>query len=74
GLGTLKETELRVGMGKDQLDALLTDQDYDFRQLTDPEVNYRFYRDLGLAVRVRDGKVEELVVVQIPQRHLPGSG
>jgi hypothetical protein len=40
--------------------------------LTDPNVNYRFYRQLGLAVRVRQGVVKELVVVQLPERRMPG--
>jgi len=67
GLGT-KERELRVGMSSTDLDAVLGDSDYDFRQLVDPEQNYRFYSDLGVAVLVQNGKVVELVVGQIPKR------
>jgi len=67
GLGT-KERELRIGMSSADLDAVLGDSDYDFRQLVDPEQNYRFYSDLGLAVLVQNGKIVELVVGQIPKR------
>jgi len=59
---------IKIGMGKDDLDKLLVGQDYDFRELDDPEKSYRFYRNLGLAVRIEGGKVVELVVAQIPQR------
>jgi len=41
---------------------------YDYRQLYDPEINYRFYRDLGIAIRIRKGEVAEIIVVQIPER------
>ena len=49
GLGT-KSIQLQVGMTNADLDRLLGDSDYDFRQLIDPDVNYRFYSDLGIAV------------------------
>jgi len=67
GLGTTA-TELRVGMAKRELDQLLKDLDYSFAGLDDPEVLYRFYPKLGLAVQVRSGRVEELVVVRVPRR------
>ncbi|MEW6279090.1 MAG: M48 family metalloprotease [Candidatus Eremiobacterota bacterium] len=57
---------LKVGMSKQDLEQTLANQDYDFRQLDNPEVNYRFYRHLGLAVLVRQGAVQELMVVQLP--------
>ncbi|MBX7168848.1 MAG: hypothetical protein K1X74_21105 [Pirellulales bacterium] len=67
-----KQLELRIGMSKEQLDELLGAVPYDYRQLTDPDVNYRFYRQLGIAVRVKQGKVIELIVVQIPERRSIG--
>jgi len=44
------------------------DVDYDFRQLVDPELNYRFYSDMGVAVLVKSGRVVELVIGQVPKR------
>ena len=69
---TAGKAALRVGMTKAEIDKLLEGEDYDYRQITDPDVNYRFYRALGLAVRVVRGKVVELVVVQVPARSLIG--
>ncbi len=65
GLGS-KASDLTIGMAKADLEKTLANQTYDFRQLDSPEVNYRFYRDLGLAVLVKQGKVAELMVVQLP--------
>lgn len=67
GLGT-KSIELKVGMTSADLDRLLGDSDYDFRQLVDPDLNYRFYSDLGIAVLSQGGKVTELVISQVPKR------
>ncbi|HEY3418078.1 MAG TPA: M48 family metallopeptidase [Armatimonadota bacterium] len=67
GVGT-KAYTLRVGMTKTQFEEIVGDVEYDFRQLTDPDINYRFYRSLGLAVRLVNGAVHELVIVQIPDR------
>jgi tetratricopeptide (TPR) repeat protein len=67
GLGT-KSIELKVGMTTADLDRILGDSDYDFRQLIDPEVNYRFYSDLGVAVLVSNRRVVELVISQVPKR------
>lgn len=69
GLGS-KSKELRVGMTSEDLDRLLGDSDYDFRQLVDPELNYRFYSDLGLAVLVQNRRILELVIAQIPKRRV----
>jgi len=69
GVGlTAGSKSLRVGMTKDELEEVLGGQDFDFRELDDKETSYRFYRHLGLAVRIKGGKVVELVVAQIPQR------
>src|SRR2546426_3517142 len=60
---------LRLNMPVEELNQILGNE-YDFRQLTDPSVDYRFYRHLGLAVRVLKGRVKELVVAQIPERQM----
>jgi len=67
GLGT-KSIELKVGMANVDLERLLRDSDYDFRQLVDSNLNYRFYSDIGIAVLSQGGKVKELVISQIPKR------
>ena len=67
GLGT-KFIELKVGMTSAHLDRLLGDSDYDFRQLVNPDLNYRFYSDLGIAVLTEGGKITELVISQVPKR------
>jgi len=56
-------------MSSSDLDRVLGDSDYDFRQLVDPEEFYRFYTDLGVAIRVDNGQVTEMVIGQIPRRH-----
>jgi hypothetical protein len=69
GLGA-KATELRVGMPTADLDRVLGESDYDFRQLADPDLNYRFYSELGVAVLIKNGKVIELVIGQLPKRKI----
>jgi hypothetical protein len=66
GLGA-KSAQLKVGMTSADLDRVLSDSDYDFRQLVDPDLNYRFYPDLGIAVLTQGGIVTELVISQIPK-------
>jgi hypothetical protein len=66
GLGA-EAREVRVGMSQDEFEQILGDGDYVFRELDTRNVNYRFYREVGLAVRIRQGTVEALVVVQIPK-------
>jgi hypothetical protein len=68
GLGNRAHT-IHVGMSTTELDALMQDADYDFRQLTDPETNYRFYKDVGIAVLIRNGVVAEVVISQIPKEN-----
>jgi len=67
GLGT-KSVELKVGMTIADLDRVMGDTDYDFRQLIDPNLNYRFYSDLGIAMLIQGGKAIELVIGQVPKR------
>lgn len=64
--------DVKVGMTTDQLDAALGDlaSTYDFRQLADREINYRFYSDIGLAVRVQKGTVVEIALAVIPKTNL----
>jgi tetratricopeptide (TPR) repeat protein len=69
GLGT-RSIRLQVGMSNSDLDRLLRDSDYDFRQLIEPDLNYRFYSDLGLAVLSQEGKIVELVISQIPKKRV----
>jgi predicted Zn-dependent protease len=59
---------LRVGLSTAQLDAVMAGAVYDFRPLVDPEVKYRFYPDVGLAVKIRQGRVSELVISQVPRQ------
>jgi tetratricopeptide (TPR) repeat protein len=69
GLGA-RSIQLQVGMTSEDLDRLLGDSDYDFRQLIDPDLNYRFYSDLGIAVLSQRGKIVELVISQIPKKRV----
>lgn len=64
GLGAQSHT-LRIGMSVSELDRILG-SDWEKRLLVDFSAGYRFYRDLGLAVRIQDAVVAELVVTQIP--------
>lgn len=67
GVGT-QVLKLRVGMTREEVEKLLGEEEYDFREIDLPGHSYRFYADLGLALRVKGGKVEELAIVQIPRR------
>jgi len=69
GVGTTRSM-LKVGMSNVELDRIMGDADYDFRQLVDPNLNYRFYPDIGIAVRSENGKVMELVIGQIPKQRV----
>ena len=66
GVGN-RSHKLSIGMSTKELDQLMQDSDYDFRQLADPKINYRFYKDVGIAVLVRDGLIAEIVISQIPK-------
>lgn len=65
-VGAGKVGELKIGMSWKDVTELLG-EDYQPTELTAAEVYYRFFRQLGVAVRVSKGKVTELVVVQAPQ-------
>ncbi|MBS0210618.1 MAG: M48 family metalloprotease [Planctomycetes bacterium] len=65
--GTDADTmKLNVGMSRDELEQVLT-QIPEYGHFIDPEANYRLYRNLGLAVRVQQGRVTELIVARIPE-------
>lgn len=63
-------TRLEVGMDRDELDRLLGDDNFEFVQLVNPDLNYRYYREAGVAVRIKQGRVEEIAVVQVPSRRV----
>jgi hypothetical protein len=67
GVGT-QTVKLKIGMTTSEIEKLLGDEEYDFREIDQPGHSYRFYADIGLALRLRQGKVEELAIVQIPRR------
>ncbi len=69
GLGA-KSMELKIGMTNADLDRMMGDADYDFRQLVDQDLNYRFYPDIGIAILSESGKITELVIGQIPKQHV----
>ena len=60
--------ELKVCMDDEKCAKILADEAFDFRNLDDPGVSYRFYSRLGLGVRVKDRKVVEIIVAQIPRQ------
>lgn len=64
GLGA-KRTAVQVGMSSADLDNILPYAD--LAPILDPEQTYRWYSQLGLAAKIRNGKVAELVIVQIPR-------
>jgi len=66
GVGN-RSHKISIGMSTKVLDQLMQDSDYDFRQLTDPNINYRFYKDIGIAVLVQGGLIAEIVISQIPK-------
>lgn len=65
GLGA-KVLTLTLGISRDDVEKILGSEDFDYRPTTDPDVNYRFYRNLGLAIRIKQGVVVEVLVVEIP--------
>jgi tetratricopeptide (TPR) repeat protein len=67
GLGE-RPVELRVGMTRQDFERALEGEDYDFRELLAPDVFYRYYPDIGLAVKFEKGRVGELVVAQVPRQ------
>lgn len=64
-----KPVELRVGMAEKDALALLKDQraDHELRPIADRTTRYRFYPELGLAVRMDSGRLAEIVIAQVPR-------
>ena len=59
--------ELRVGMPRQDLEALIGDEwTVDYISIDDPDVVYHMYRSLNVAVLYDGGKVSELVLVVVP--------
>lgn len=59
--------ELRVGMPVALLDMAMSGTAYDLRPLVEPEVKYRFYSEAGVAVKMRQGRVSEMVIGRVPR-------
>lgn len=60
---------VRVGMTADELIAVIGD-DYEMKRLQEDAPAFRYYRQLGLGVRVKAGTVVELFVAQLPESDL----
>ena len=60
---------IKVGMTFDELAAIIGD-DFEMKRLQDGAPAYRYYRLLGLGVRVKAGTVEELFIAQLPESDL----
>ncbi|MBX7168330.1 MAG: hypothetical protein K1X74_18485 [Pirellulales bacterium] len=59
------EAQLHVGMSAQELEALLgTEWRAERTFLFDAETPYRYYREAGIAVRIKQGRVCELVIVR----------
>jgi hypothetical protein len=60
-----KKAHVRVGMKDEELQAILQDEEYVNSELDtpDPGKPYRFYREVGLAARLANGKVTELLIL-----------
>jgi tetratricopeptide (TPR) repeat protein len=67
GLGSATLGSLAPGMSVKEVDALLASVPFERREIVEKGVLYRFYRPLGVAVRVKEDRVTEVVVVHIPE-------
>ncbi len=65
---TKDEKQLSLGMSREAFENILQNIKYDFRQIMDPNVTYRYYSDIGLGVLIRKNKVTEFVIAQVPRR------
>jgi hypothetical protein len=65
--------ELRLGTEKGKMEGILRDEPFEVLQIDRPWVGYRFYPGLGLGVRLKGDRVEELVIAQVPRRPPAGS-
>ncbi len=62
GLGA-RTGSLRIGMEKEEIDSLLAKHDFTFRELFSRDHLYRMYNTLGLALRIRDGALAQIVLL-----------
>jgi tetratricopeptide (TPR) repeat protein len=65
-VGAKAAGELKVGMSAEQVEDLLGTE-YKPCEITATGVYYRFYREQGVGFLVRKGRVEEVVIVQMPK-------
>jgi tetratricopeptide (TPR) repeat protein len=66
GIGAAVQ-EVRVGMAESELAQILAKAVSESRYVDNSSVAYTFYPELGLAVRVTDGRVTELALAQLPR-------
>lgn len=57
---------IHVGMTFDEISAVIGD-DFEMKRLQEGAPSYRYYRQLGLGVRVKAGVVEEFFIAQLPE-------
>jgi Zn-dependent protease with chaperone function len=69
GLGA-KAQLVRLNMPEKEFAEIVGAEPFDVRPLEDPKILYRFYPYLGLAVRIVNDRVVDLVVTQIPRKRL----
>jgi len=65
GIASTAKGELRVGMSRAEIEALLGHGQS--TPLLDPKQQYEYYRALGLAVLYINDRGQELVIVQLPK-------
>jgi tetratricopeptide (TPR) repeat protein len=65
GIGAETAGIIKVGMNVEASEKLLGD-DFQLCEIISAEVFYRYYREVGLALRVQKGLVTEVVIVQMP--------
>lgn len=68
GLGA-ETTWIHVGMPEDDFNRV-AGEFYEMKRLTDARTYYRYYRELGIGIRMSGGKIAEIVVAQIPDRNI----
>lgn len=65
---TRDEKRLSLGMTRETLENILQNIKYDFRQIMNPNAKYRYYSKIGLGVLIRNNKVTEFVIAQVPRK------
>lgn len=61
---------IKVGMLFEQVSAVIG-EDFEMKRLQDDAPAYRYYRQLGLGVRVKAGVAEEFFIAPLPENELP---